>query len=229
MEKEQCMVSEFHAMTQQSRPQSPGMPNKEVCRLRIGLIRDEYEELMEAYDEGDFVNLAKEIADLLYVVLGAAVEAGIRISPVFEEVHKSNMTKTYRDSKIWKLENWVSPSIMTVLIKQGFIPPAQKTANLSCDEKTKKLLPHESEPPHQGDGINKVSYYNQGKIEVIEFVEDQDLGFHLGNAVKYICRAGAKKSEELGKDLKKAIYYIKRYIAKSEKRNDITETKNKGV
>lgn len=71
------------------------------------------------------------------------------------------------------------------------------------------------------DDVNHPTHYNQGKIEVIEFIEDQKLGFCLGNAVKYVARAGKKlpeKSHEdldreiTTKDLKKAIWYINRYI-----------------
>lgn len=69
--------------------------------------------------------------------------------------------------------------------------------------------------------VNHPSHYNQGKFEVIEVIEDQKLGFHLGNAIKYICRAGKKipdkytddmKRELTTQDLEKAIWYIKRHI-----------------
>ena len=63
-----------------------------------------------------------------------------------------------------------------------------------------------------GSSINHPDYYNTGKIEVIDFVEDQKLGFHLGNAVKYICRAGKKDPHKTVEDLKKAVWYINRYI-----------------
>ena len=50
------------------------------------------------------------------------------------------------------------------------------------------------------------SYYTRGQIEVWDFIRDQDLNYHLGNAIKYICRAGHKDSTE--QDLKKAIHYL---------------------
>lgn len=65
---------------------------------------------------------------------------------------------------------------------------------------------------YDNDPVNHPSHYNQGKIEVIEFIEDKDLGFHLGNAVKYISRAGKKDPKKLEEDLKKAIWYINRHI-----------------
>jgi hypothetical protein len=60
--------------------------------------------------------------------------------------------------------------------------------------------------------VNHPSHYNQGRFEVIEIIEDQQLNFHLGNAIKYICRAGKKDPAKTEEDLKKAIWYINRYI-----------------
>lgn len=60
--------------------------------------------------------------------------------------------------------------------------------------------------------VNHPSHYNDGKIEVIEFIEDKNLGFHLGNAIKYISRAGKKDKTKTIEDLEKAIWYINRYI-----------------
>lgn len=62
------------------------------------------------------------------------------------------------------------------------------------------------------DKVNHPSHYNAGKIECIEFIEDQRLGFHLGNAVKYIVRAGKKDPEKTVEDLEKAIWYIRRHL-----------------
>ena len=51
-------------------------------------------------------------------------------------------------------------------------------------------------------------HYTRGSIEVWDFIRDQQLNYHLGNAIKYICRAGFKSSESKEKDLKKAIHYL---------------------
>ena len=62
------------------------------------------------------------------------------------------------------------------------------------------------------DNVNHPDHYNHGKIEVIDFIEDQHLGFHLGNAVKYISRAGRKDPARTVEDLRKAVWYINRHI-----------------
>jgi hypothetical protein len=64
----------------------------------------------------------------------------------------------------------------------------------------------------QKDMVNKPPHYTDGKIEVIDYIEDKQLDFCLGNAVKYISRAGKKdKSKEI-EDLEKSIWYINRRI-----------------
>ena len=64
------------------------------------------------------------------------------------------------------------------------------------------------------DNINHPSYYADGKIEVIEFIEDKNFGYCLGNAIKYISRAGKKSRETEIQDLQKAVWYINRRIQK---------------
>ena len=67
------------------------------------------------------------------------------------------------------------------------------------------------------DNVNHPSHYTSGKIEVIDFIEDKELGFHLGNAVKYISRAGRKDANKTIEDLRKATWYINRQIQILEK------------
>ena len=50
-------------------------------------------------------------------------------------------------------------------------------------------------------------YYKLGTIEVWDFIRDQQLNYHLGNAIKYICRAGFKTKDPLA-DINKAIHYL---------------------
>ena len=64
----------------------------------------------------------------------------------------------------------------------------------------------------QYDNVNHPAHYT----EVIDFIEDKQLGYHLGNAVKYISRAGKKDPEKTAEDLRKAVWYLNRYIEKLE-------------
>jgi len=64
----------------------------------------------------------------------------------------------------------------------------------------------------QSDTVNHPSHYNVGNIEVIDYIEDLGLGigFNLGNAIKYLSRAGHKDGNSAAQDVKKALWYIQR-------------------
>ena len=62
--------------------------------------------------------------------------------------------------------------------------------------------------------VNHPSHYNMGKYEAIDVIEDWNLNFNLGNAVKYISRAGHK--DDIVQDLKKSLWYIEREIQRIE-------------
>ena len=66
----------------------------------------------------------------------------------------------------------------------------------------------------KNDNVNHPSHYADGNIEVIDFIEDKNLGFHLGNAIKYICRAGKKDKEKTKEDIEKAIWYLNRFLGR---------------
>lgn len=66
--------------------------------------------------------------------------------------------------------------------------------------------------------INHPSHYTDGRIEVIDFIEDKNLNYHKGNAIKYICRAGKKDPSKEIEDLQKAIWYINREIRNIKRR-----------
>ena len=64
------------------------------------------------------------------------------------------------------------------------------------------------------DNVNHPSHYTDGKIEVIDFIEQKNLNFHRGNAVKYIARAGKKDPAKEVEDLQKAVWYLNREITR---------------
>jgi len=96
---------------------------EERIRLRSNLILEEYCELMNGIEEKNLVKIADGMADTIYVIIGAALEFGINLVPVWEEVQKTNMTKAggllREDGKRLKPEGWEPPNIKAVLIKQG--------------------------------------------------------------------------------------------------------------
>ena len=65
---------------------------------------------------------------------------------------------------------------------------------------------------NKNDPGNHTYHYTEGKIDVIDYIKDKGFGFCLGNAVKYIIRAGKKDPEKEIEDLRKAAWYIIRRI-----------------
>ena len=69
----------------------------------------------------------------------------------------------------------------------------------------------------KNDPVNHPSHYTDGNIEVMDFIEDKQLNFALGNAVKYISRAGKKDKNKTIQDLEKAEWYLNREIERLKK------------
>lgn len=95
------MVREFHAAYGVDAPDAPTELRYKRQMLRFALIEEELREYREAIGRPDNLeHAAKELADLLYVVLGTAVEHGLtRFDDIFDEVHRSNMSKLGGDGK----------------------------------------------------------------------------------------------------------------------------------
>ena len=86
--------------------------------LRARLITEEAAEFVSACAKNDIVGIADAIADLLYVTYGAAVSFGMDAQALFNEVHKSNMTKSAsRDGsgKVLKGPNYRPPNLEKIL------------------------------------------------------------------------------------------------------------------
>ncbi len=96
--REQDAVREFHETFGVGIRDTPGLPSDRVD-LRLALLEEELAEVRAAVVGGDVSEVAKELADLLYVTYGAAVEFGIPLHEVFAEVHRSNMAKLWSESE----------------------------------------------------------------------------------------------------------------------------------
>lgn len=104
-------------------------------------------------------------------------------------------------SKVPKKKVYVTLANMAAKRKEVDVTLANMIANTLGEPEVKVV---------EEDVINHPSHYTRGKIEVIDFIEDQQLPYHLGNVIKYIARAG-HKGDKL-EDLKKARWYLDRYI-----------------
>lgn len=130
MTNSHALVAEFHRAF--GHPIHEGKPSLDHDRLdlRLDLISEEYGELYVAVINEDIVEVADALADLIYVIHGFALEAGIPLNEVVTEVHRSNMSKLgadgkpiYReDGKVLKGPNYSPPNIAAVLAEHGGRP-----------------------------------------------------------------------------------------------------------
>ena len=120
MNDAQKMVLEFHNQFDIHVSPTPSIPDEPTQILRKRLIQEEFEELQEAMQEKDLPSIAKELADLLYVVYGTAVSLGIDMEPVFQEVHRSNMSKVggyKREDGKWVKPPTYSPASLDAIMQ----------------------------------------------------------------------------------------------------------------
>jgi predicted HAD superfamily Cof-like phosphohydrolase len=129
-------VRAFHAKFSQPVLTVPAVPNEARVRLRERLITEEYKELVEALgfremggdkwlSKTDLPETADAIGDLVYVLLGTALEFGIPMGEVWHRIHEKNMLKTpaeTADGKVRKPEGWTPPDIEGALRDAGWRP-----------------------------------------------------------------------------------------------------------
>lgn len=88
-------VAEFHTTFKAPILDTPQIPSKERCELRVSLLQEELYELKQAIQDNDIVEIADALCDLQYVLSGAVLEFGLgnKFVELFNEVQRSNMSK----------------------------------------------------------------------------------------------------------------------------------------
>lgn len=110
-------TKEFHKKIGDHIGESPSIPPEEVWKRRQAMLQEEVSEFFEAEDEGDLNHIAKELTDILYLVYGNAVAYGFPLDELFDEVHRSNMSKfgIDADGKAVKKADYIKADIERVL------------------------------------------------------------------------------------------------------------------
>lgn len=125
-------IEQFQRAAGAKRPSTPALPEPDLLRFRQQLIREEYEEVVGAIETAvagwrqnsppDVVQLAHELADLLYVVYGTFSAMGVDADAVFTEVHRANMEKMggprRADGKLLKPADWQPADVAGVIAAQ---------------------------------------------------------------------------------------------------------------
>jgi predicted HAD superfamily Cof-like phosphohydrolase len=104
MKKQLNQVRDFHEKFRAPILDAPSLSSPERTSLRYEFMKEEVEEYKEGVAATDLENVAKELADILYTTYGTILEHGLQdvIEDIFDEVHKSNMSKTYDEYKMLK-------------------------------------------------------------------------------------------------------------------------------
>jgi predicted HAD superfamily Cof-like phosphohydrolase len=97
----------------------PSLSSDKINKLRIDLIKEELDELKEAMDNKDLLEVADALTDILYVTYGAGHAFGIDLDKCFDEVQNSNMSKLgengepiYNEAgKVMKGPNYFKPNL----------------------------------------------------------------------------------------------------------------------
>ena len=97
----------------------PSLSTEKINKLRIDLIKEELQELTDAMDNKDLLEVADALTDILYVTYGAGHAFGIDLDKCFEEVQNSNMSKLGEDGnpiynesgKVMKGPNYFKPDL----------------------------------------------------------------------------------------------------------------------
>ena len=127
MKKQIEQVRKFHnAFGIQNLDKPNSNLSKEVFLLRHRLMHEENEEYLEACKNGDLVEIADALGDMIYILCGTILSHGLhdKIENIFEEIQKSNMSKLgfdgkpiYReDGKVMKGPNYFKPDIKKNLL-----------------------------------------------------------------------------------------------------------------
>jgi len=85
----------------------PTMPAKEIQELRVRLLQEELDELKQANEDNDIVEVGDALTDILYILLGTACEYGLidKMEDMWDLVHRNNMNKLWPDGKVHKRED----------------------------------------------------------------------------------------------------------------------------
>lgn len=116
---------------------------------------------------------------------------------VWKEKQKKTQVERSHDPKVVKAEKKYIKKVEALYKK-----PEAESKQMTIEEWAGETKP---------DLVNHPPHYKASGIEVIDFIEAKDLNYRLGNAVKYISRAGKKDSDPV-QDLEKALWYLKREI-----------------
>lgn len=201
MNKMQKQVEEFMTRFDQVVRVNPiGDISSSESFLRVELIAEEFRELRSGISVGSVVDIADALADLTYVVIGTASTYGIDLEPVFDEVHRSNMTKIWDDGSIRR-------SVSGKILK----PPTYSRADIAG------VLGVEVPTNHDDDFVGEIWHgipgFDNYEISTLGRILNRTSGEYLTGHRLYGDRPAAIRQVGLYKDRKIHKFFLHRLVA----------------
>ena len=121
-------VKQFHEVFLIGNEEKPkAVIDESIFLLRHRLMHEENQDYLEACNNGDLVEIADALGDMVYIWCGTVLKHGMQdvIGEIFDEIQKSNMSKLDKnnkpifrnDGKVMKGENYFKPDIKSILLK----------------------------------------------------------------------------------------------------------------
>ncbi len=193
------MVGEFHAAL----GQRYGGGSIADSALRIRLHTEENAELVESLRDGDLVNTARELADVVYVAYGTAYSLGFDLDAVLVEIHRAAMSKVDRpggpildaDGKVLKPPGFVPPAVARV-IAESPCPCCRGDRATVCDACGEHAcwVGTRRTPPGPGD---LVATYSRREVTIRRVEFDVPSDSPWGACWPEVCKAAAAAIAEL--------------------------------
>lgn len=115
-------VKEFHLAADAPVREIPHLPPDNERKLRMNLLAEEYNEYLTGELNNDIEEICDALGDMVVIICGTAHSYGIPLDKVFDEIHRSNMTKVVdgkvvrrSDGKILKPSNYEPPNLKEIL------------------------------------------------------------------------------------------------------------------
>lgn len=120
------LVRQFHNVFGLFAADRPTVPSDELAGIRQRLLEEEVGELAVAIQGRRLDEIARELADVVYVAYGTALTYGIDLDAVLAEIHRANMSKlgpdgvpVVRDGKVVKSQSFQPPDVAAVLSREN--------------------------------------------------------------------------------------------------------------
>jgi len=120
-------VKEFNKAFKLPLRDKPQLIEKDEYKLQYELLKEEVCEYLQACKDNDIIGVADSLGDILYILIGSCIRHGLhdKIHAIFDEIHRSNMTKLvngkpiYNESgKVLKSKNYEVPNLYPIIFPE---------------------------------------------------------------------------------------------------------------